>query len=216
MIVVMVIAISALAVKANAFTLGQIGSDVADLQISLIEAGFDIPAITSGAAQPGYFGVQTQAALAARDGSQPKVKFGAVAGPDLFSDYFNVNGVSSWYYSKNLNSTGSTTCSFRTPAATTTLVAATARLDRIASTTVFEIGYSAVSGFATTSLIATKTITTATQDVVLASTTSNSLANLTPANAIPPRTFINFKIGGGSVAGTLTPLGVCKLVLREV
>lgn len=45
--------------------LGSQGSDVANLQTFLIANGFNIPSITSGATPKGYFGNQTQAALAA-------------------------------------------------------------------------------------------------------------------------------------------------------
>lgn len=42
---------------------GQSGSDVAQLQQWLISQGYDIPAISSGSTQPGFFGDQTRAAL---------------------------------------------------------------------------------------------------------------------------------------------------------
>ena len=46
-------------------TVGSTGPDVVALQNTLIAAGYSIPAITSGAAAPGYFGSQTQAAVKA-------------------------------------------------------------------------------------------------------------------------------------------------------
>lgn len=63
MIVMAIIAVTGVN-KAHAFSIGQTGQSVADLQITLIEAGYDIPAITVGGASFGYFGVQTKAALA--------------------------------------------------------------------------------------------------------------------------------------------------------
>ena len=94
MIVVMAIAINVLAPTANAFYIGQRGGEVVDLQLTLIEAGYDIPAITSGVAKPGYFGVQTQAALAAREASQPSLKLGAITGPEVFNHMFFNEGYS--------------------------------------------------------------------------------------------------------------------------
>lgn len=44
---------------------GSEGADVVALQTALMNAGFNIPAITSGAAAKGYFGSQTQAAVRA-------------------------------------------------------------------------------------------------------------------------------------------------------
>ena len=62
------IAVLALATLVSAaydvnLTVGSTGTDVVALQTALISAGFDIPAITSGAAAPGYFGSQTKAAV---------------------------------------------------------------------------------------------------------------------------------------------------------
>lgn len=48
----------------NNLTIGSTGADVTALQNTLMSAGFDIPAISSGAATTGYFGSQTKAALA--------------------------------------------------------------------------------------------------------------------------------------------------------
>jgi hypothetical protein len=84
MIVVAIIAIFGFTKSASAYYIGQTGQDVADLQITLIEAGFDIPAITSGKADVGYFGVQTQKALAAYTASNDSgVILGAAAGPNV-------------------------------------------------------------------------------------------------------------------------------------
>jgi peptidoglycan hydrolase-like protein with peptidoglycan-binding domain len=44
-------------------TVGSTGSDVVALQTALMSAGYNIPAIASGAAAKGYFGSQTQAAV---------------------------------------------------------------------------------------------------------------------------------------------------------
>lgn len=59
--------------EAAAFTtymgVGSTGGEVSALQTWLIGAGYDIPAITSGAAAKGYFGQQTKAALAKYQGA---------------------------------------------------------------------------------------------------------------------------------------------------
>lgn len=46
-------------------TVGSTGADVVALQTALMSAGYNIPAIASGAASKGYFGSQTQAAVKA-------------------------------------------------------------------------------------------------------------------------------------------------------
>lgn len=50
-------------VFSNDLTVGSTGADVSALQQWLIDSGYDIPAITSGAAQKGFFGQQTKAAV---------------------------------------------------------------------------------------------------------------------------------------------------------
>ncbi len=75
-------------------TVGSTGADVSALQSWLISKGFAIASVSSGAAQPGYFGSQTKAALAAYQTSvglpaygffgpltQAKVNGGAMATP---------------------------------------------------------------------------------------------------------------------------------------
>jgi hypothetical protein len=47
----------------NNLTVGSSGTDVANLQSWLISNGYDIPAVSSGAAAKGYFGSQTKTAL---------------------------------------------------------------------------------------------------------------------------------------------------------
>lgn len=84
MVVIMTIIAIGGTSTASAYTLGQTGRDVADLQITLIEAGFDIPAISSGIASPGYFGDQTQKAYTEYVASKGSgITLGAVTGPNV-------------------------------------------------------------------------------------------------------------------------------------
>ena len=67
-IAIVALAMAAVGATANAafntnLTVGSTGADVSALQSWLISKGFAIPSISSGAAQPGYFGSQTQAAV---------------------------------------------------------------------------------------------------------------------------------------------------------
>lgn len=103
---------------AHAFSIGQRGGEVADLQITLIEAGFDIPAITSGAAQLGYFGVQTQRALTAYEASKATsgLTLGAVSTLDgVDNPFVSINGLKQYYYSQNTLATSSVLCSIKNP-----------------------------------------------------------------------------------------------------
>lgn len=137
-------------------------------------------------------------------------RVGALVGPDISSPYLSFGGVREWAYSTAAKSTGSTTCSFISPAATTSLVAASASFSRLASTTVVEIGYSASNSWSTTTLMSLSgaSLTSLGGQIVASSTAS--------AFIVPPQTYINTKIGAGDTAGTVTPVGQCKVVFREV
>jgi peptidoglycan hydrolase-like protein with peptidoglycan-binding domain len=75
---------------AQAFTIGDTGSEVSRLQVTLLEAGYDIPALSSGRASFGYFGEQTQAALAKYEASQG-LTLGAAASATDFPKHASFN-----------------------------------------------------------------------------------------------------------------------------
>lgn len=106
------IAIFGITGTANAALLsfGSRGVDVSDIQIALVERGFDIPAISSGRATPGYFGEQTRNAVSRYQASlglqatgmiesdafdSDSLTLGAVSGPDVNFRIFLNRGVTS-------------------------------------------------------------------------------------------------------------------------
>lgn len=142
--------------------------------------------------------------------TQTAPTLGALASPDLPYPWFSVGGVRLWAYSQDtMNPTGSTTCSFLSPSATTTLVKATANISHLATSTAVEIGM-ASTRYATTTIISqTNQTVLTTGGTVVASSTAGQLV-------IPPSQYINTKIGSNDVEGTTDPLGTCKLVLMEM
>ncbi len=134
--------------------------------------------------------------------------FGSVSGPDLYSTYFNVNGVINWYY-KTAMSAASTTCSFKSPAATSTILSLNAYLASASSGTglSLEIGQS-TSPNATTTLITVNEAAAATT-LLQATTTGSALTD----GIIAPNTYINVKIGSSSPAGIK---GTCQLNLLAI
>jgi hypothetical protein len=150
-------------------------------------------------------------------GSPAPRTLGALTGPEIPSPYLTFGNVRTWQYKTSM-AAASTTCSIQAPSASSTLVSASANFNSIASTTVFAIGYDPVSAFATTTLIASKGLTTATQDTLVATSTviDTNLRTLTPPNTLAPNSFINFKLGGGALAGTIPTTGQCIAVFREV
>src|SRR3990167_6709246 len=132
-VVIMVIAISGTPVASAAFlSIGSRGGEVADLQITLLERGFDIPAISSGVATPGYFGTQTQKAVSEYQRNQgyhvtgsidsslldekKPLKFGSVTGPDTYFDFVANNDLQKYGQTKTLRTSTTTTCAIRSPA----------------------------------------------------------------------------------------------------
>jgi peptidoglycan hydrolase-like protein with peptidoglycan-binding domain len=208
MIVVAIIAISNIS-TANAFYLGQRGQEVVDLQITLIEAGYDIPAISSGIASPGYFGTQTQAALARRDAAKPR--FGAVAGPDLFSDYFNVNGVANFYNRVGLTQASTTICAMRSPTSTSTLEHGSVQF-KVGSTSAMYVELAkSTTAFATTTRIGSPYVVAANAQASIVASTTGSVAG--DATIFAPNTYFVVKAGFATVPSTPTaPVGSCESV----
>jgi hypothetical protein len=146
-----------------------------------------------------------------RDGQDAPVKLTANPGPDRFNNRECANGVCTWFYSTSVKPTGSTTCSFRLPNATTSNAFASAWFSRVSSTTVAEIGYSENSPNATTTLLS------GTGAVIVASASGNIVSSSTAQHMLlRPNAYVNVKIGAGDTAGTVTPTGTCKLQVTEV
>ncbi len=120
---------------------------------------------------------------------------GAVAGPDTYFPYVANNDVKIYSYSQNFTNLSSTTCSFKTPNATTSLQNFTLRADKIASSTVFEIGTASTPQATTTLLAGSYTKAAGTQLAMETGTTS-------PAYILAPNVWLTAKVGGGSIAGT--------------
>jgi len=92
MIVMAIIAVSGTANANYDFVLGSTGEEVTQLQITLLEAGYDIPAISKGGASFGYFGAQTKAALAKYEADNSSdFTFGAAASATDFQKHVFFN-----------------------------------------------------------------------------------------------------------------------------
>lgn len=129
---------------------------------------------------------------------------GSVTSPDLPQPNFSVGGLREWSERRPLLTSASTTCSFKlTTASSSMLVRAGASIATSSTGGVFEIGYSPISAYATTTLIAQKTISAgATDFVVSTSSTAMALGNLNPSGVMQPGGFIVMKYSAGLVAGS--------------
>jgi len=95
-------------------TIGSTGPDVSALQTALIAAGYDIPAVSSGAAAKGYFGSQTQSAVKLYQAAKSIPNTGFV-GP-LTRAALNAGGVAMNGTTTMVNCPAGYTCTSTTPA----------------------------------------------------------------------------------------------------
>lgn len=111
-----------------------------------------------------------------KESSSPVV-VGALSGPDIYSDYLDVNGVQTWYSATAFDTASTTRCAIQAPAGATSVLS----LDSVvkaASTTNYTLAVGkAATRFATPTSIFSEAITA--DGVVtrpIASTTYNTLA----------------------------------------
>lgn len=139
------------------------------------------------------------------------ITVGALSSPDVASPYFSFGGVRQWAGSMEMRSGTSTVCSIQSPAATSTLVSATARFDGTPSyTTIWMLGHSTTAYATTTALVASKTLASGAKGDMIATTTS-----LTDTR-IAPLTYVNLNLSTTTVGSTFAPTGECKAVFREI
>jgi hypothetical protein len=141
---------------------------------------------------------------------------GATPGTDVTGNTTSVGGVRTWQYAfptKTATSssvTNATFCSIRSPAATTTLVAATLRGKNVTGANAFEIG-KALSQYATTTRLGLQTVGSGLPIELIA--TSTALAD---GNTVGPNMYINFKVATATPFTGFDLNGQCVVVLREL
>lgn len=145
------------------------------------------------------------------DGSQ-SVAYGAVSSPDIQGNEFSVGTQTHWEYHFKATANASTTCSVKSPAATSTLDRMSLKMASSSSNGLtIELG-KATDGFSTTTLIGTTFVPgTAIPFEYQASTTNTTTGN---RQVITPNTFLNLKIGGGAVDGAI--VGTCNYTFTEM
>lgn len=148
--------------------------------------------------------------------NQVQPSLGALSSPDINSPFISWGGVRQWASSAGFTPASQTLCAIQSPAATTTLVAATVRFDSTISlgAGTYELGWGAVSG-ATTTVLARATLPSAKQTKELVATTSITTPVLTD-NVVNPSTWINLNIASGTVSTSFAPTGKCLAVFREL
>jgi len=143
---------------------------------------------------------------------QTQTNLGALSGPDILSPYLSIGGVRSWYGSMDLRVGTTSVCAVQAPAATTTLVSATARIDTAAGyATAWEIG-NATTAFATTTSLGLLGLAASTNGALIATTSVTALKD----GIVPPNTWINVRLATTTTSASFQPTGRCSVFFREI
>lgn len=225
--IVAVVLVGVSTVDAKTLSVGSTGQEVATLQTWLINNGYPIPFIEKGLASKGYFGAQTATAVKIyqedkgldvtgvidSDGYGNTLRLGAVSGPDLYSPYWNVNGVRQWFVRQPMNRATTTLCSMRAPtSATSTLNFASFQIVTGTSTSAtIDIGTSTSAFATTTNLVAAKSIASGAQGYAYWSPVGGSVDDAKMA----PGEYVNVKTAGAGLSG-YTYGGFCQAVFLEL
>lgn len=131
--------------------------------------------------------------------------FGSLAGPNIPSQYLTWGDVSTYNYTDTFNQASTTVCSITSPAATSTLVFASAAVTTGTTTAlVYDFGKSNVMDATTTLIGQTSTVASGALATLVASTTQTMSALV-----FGPSQILNVKYGGA--LGALNVLvGTCK------
>ncbi len=146
-----------------------------------------------------------------KDGSS----FGALVSPDIASPFLGFGDVRAWAAGPTfaLGGSTSTACNIQSPAATTTLVAATLRIDSIPYATA-----ATTWGIYRSDTPDTKTTQLALRDVlpkgsIIATTSLTALVD----GVVTPNSWISFILSTTTTVGpSFTPTGKCSVVFREI
>lgn len=138
---------------------------------------------------------------------------GAVVGPDSSFPCESHNGVTRCFNRQVMNTATTTVCSFKTPSATSTLVAASARWS-VSSTTATTVYMAKGAGTnASTTLVVSGALGANAFGTLVASTTSTG-AVVDGTNVFAPNIHLNYGMTGGT--GTFSPTGVCQATFEVV
>lgn len=138
---------------------------------------------------------------------EEKESTGALSGPDISSPSLNINGVKFEYRSQAFAKATTTVCSFKTPAATSTLVSG--YVSYATSTDTILTVAKATSRQATTTLIRSETVTA--DGIVAFPTSSTTVSAVVDQNrTFAPNTFLNVGIAGLSNVASSTLSGYCQ------
>lgn len=137
-------------------------------------------------------------------------KFGALTGPDIYSPYLSVNGVTRFYVSGTFTGATTTPCSMQAPSATSTLQFASWQITVGTSTAAtIDLGTSTTRYATSTNLVAAKSVASGAQGYAYWSPLGGSVDDAKMA----PNTWVNVKTAGAGLSG-YTYTGTCEAVFQ--
>lgn len=128
---------------------------------------------------------------------------GSVTGPDLYSPYWNVNGVRTWYAGQALAKSTTTPCSLKSPASTSTLTVAGIQIGTASSTAITIRVATSSTAYATTTTLNSYALASG----ALGSFNQNSTSSQTSVMA--PNTYLVFSLDGIIGADSTKLNGTC-------
>lgn len=142
-------------------------------------------------------------------GPEPVVEtpLGAVSGPDSSFPCESHNGVTRCFATMGMRVGTTTTCSLKSPNASSTLVTSQARfIIASSSAALVEMGRASDNG-ATTTLLARQNFAAGAGGSLIATTSATALTD----GIVAPNSFINVRItGAGGATAATAPTGVCQ------
>lgn len=144
---------------------------------------------------------------------KPSAAFSAVAGPDQSgSDHYSWNGVVIYPFYTKVRTATSTLCSFKSPAATTTLRSFVVNLTT-SSTSASTVYLAKGASFqATTTNFETVSVGASGQVTIVASTTGRTSG----LPVISPNTYLTVGLNLAGIGAGTVPVGTCSAVLEGV
>lgn len=142
-----------------------------------------------------------------------EIQAGSVTGPDVYSPYFAVNGVTSWFVKQAMKQATTSVCQIITPAVRTVLVPFSLSAEfAVSSSTATNvvIATSSSASTATTTLISQMKFPANGTGAVIATTSTLSLVD----QVFAASTVINVSMTGG--IGTMSPTGSCQATFRQL
>lgn len=142
---------------------------------------------------------------------------GSATGPDLYSPYFNVNGVRRWFTRTALTKATTTPCAIKSPAATSTLFFADLQVTTSTSTATTWTLAKAANAFATTTRFNVYSLSSGVVGTMIGTSTPTGVtAIVDDVNVIAPSQWIVWGVAGTAIADGTKLNGSCQAIFQEI